>query len=71
MDVYELIEQLGAEIVRNRAVVRENDERVVIAIVGENGLELTEAGKAKAEAAKPKAKASTPKTAKSAPKSTK
>ena len=72
MDVYELIKQVGAEIVNNRARALIDGERVVVAEVGENGMALTEAGEAIAATLKPAPKpAPKPKAAaKSAPETT-
>lgn len=66
MDVYKLIEALNAEIAVNRATALIDGKRVVIAKVGADGLELTEAGQELANAQTepaPKAKAAKPKAA--------
>jgi hypothetical protein len=58
MDVYKLIEKVGAEIVANKATARIDNKFVVVAHVVGDGLELTEAGAelaVKLEAQKPKA----------------
>ena len=64
MDAYKLIEVLNAEIAVNRATALVDGKRVVIAKVGAEGLELTEAGQELANAQTepaPKAKAAKPK----------
>ena len=73
MDAYELIQQVGAEVVNNRAVARVNGKKVVVAQVGDNGMALTAEGEALAATLKPAPKAEPkPKAAakKSAPETT-
>lgn len=53
MDVYELIEQVGAEIVSNRATARVDGKHVVVAEVVGNEFVLTEEGQALAGTLKP------------------
>jgi len=57
MTVYELVERLNGEIVSNKAYVRVDGAPVVVGVVGERALELTEEGVALA------AKLDTPKPA--------
>ena len=74
MDVYELVDALGGDIVSNQAVVRIDDEPVVVGEIIDNAFQLNEAGKAiaakqkpaSAPATKPKKKATTRKRARTA-----
>lgn len=69
MDVYELVDALGGDIVSNQAVVRIDDEPIVVGEIIDNAFQLNEAGKAIAAkqkpppATKPKKKATTRKRA--------
>lgn len=45
MDVYQLVAALGGEIVRNKARARVNGEIVVIGELGDDGMQLNEAGR--------------------------
>jgi hypothetical protein len=63
MDPYKLIKEMGGEITCNRAVARVGGERVVIAKVTGDGLELTAEGEELAATFKPvKPNAAKPKT---------
>ena len=62
MDVYELIEKVGAEIVSNKATARIDGAFVVVAEVAGDGMVLTDDGKALAEKLKPAPKAKTAKS---------
>ena len=72
MDVYELVDALGGDIVSNQAVVRIDDEPIVVGEIIDNTFQLNEAGKAivakqkPAPATKPKKKATTRKRARTA-----
>jgi hypothetical protein len=64
MDVYELVEKLGGEIVRGRARVRQGKEYIVIGEIAPNGMVFTPAGAALAQehdSPKPEAKPAAPK----------
>ena len=72
MDAYELIKQIGGEIVNNRGRAVVDGKRVVVAEMVNDSFTLTDEGKALAATLKPAPKpAAKPKTAtkKSAPKS--
>jgi len=59
MDVYELVEKLGGEIVRGRARVRQGKEYTIIGEITPNGMVFTPAGAALAQehdSPKPEAK---------------
>jgi hypothetical protein len=64
MNVYELVEKLGGEIVRGRARVRQDKEYIVIGEIAPNGMVFTPAGAALAQehdSPKPEAKPAAPK----------
>lgn len=67
MEVYELIAQVNAEIVNNRATAMIDGERIVVAEVVGDGMALTEAGEAIAATLKPAPKKTTKSTKTAAP----
>lgn len=50
MDVYELVEKLGGEIVRSRARVRDGKQYIILGEITPNGMVFTPAGAALAQA---------------------
>ena len=53
MDVYKLVDALGGDIVSNKAVVRVDDEPIVVGEIIDNEFQLNAAGKALAAKQKP------------------
>jgi len=53
MDVYQLVDALGGDIVSNKAVVRIDDEPIVVGEIIDNEFQLNAAGKALAAKHKP------------------
>jgi hypothetical protein len=57
MDIYQLLEKLGGEIVSNKAMVVIDEERIEIGGIVDNEFQLNEKGKALAETHKSNVKA--------------
>ena len=68
MDVYELIEKIGGEVVRGKARVRQGDDYVIVGTITEDGMIFTKDG---AELKAALMEASSPKTTKAKAKAAK